>query len=206
MSSASLNSAVERLRRQAETSTSVSIGEILNIFESLGPSIAAILLALPFLQPLPLVGLSTPLGLTIALSGWAVLSNRPIWVPRRFSNTQISSEIILKKVAILNGLTSKLHAFFQAPTELPQSPADSTRRWLGFNVIIHGLLLALPLPIPFSNTIPAWTCCAAAITAIFPSKKGLWLTNALILVNFLFWSALAKGVALAIPTLVETWR
>ncbi len=206
MSAASLNSAVERLRREAEQAESLSIFEILSIFESLGPSVAAILLALPFLQPLPLIGLSTPLGLTIALSGLAIALDRPIWLPSRFSRTLISSAIILKKLAVLEGLTAKLGGFFQHSDEPPQPLTNSTRRWLGVNIIVHGLLLALPLPVPFSNTVPAWTCGAAAMTVIFPSAKGLWLTNGLILVNFIFWSAVVGAATLAIPTLVETWQ
>lgn len=206
MSAASLNSAVERLKREAEQAESLSIFEILSIFESLGPSVAAILLALPFLQPLPLIGLSTPLGLTIALSGVAIALDRPIWLPSRFSRTLISSAIILKKIAVLEGLTVKLGGFFQHSNERLEPLTKSTRLWLGANIVVHGLLLALPLPVPFSNTVPAWTCGAAAMTVIFPSSKGLWLTNGLILVNFIFWSAVVGAAAFAIPTLVETWR
>ena len=75
-----------------------------NILIELGPNSHALLinfLCLPFLQPIPLPGLSSILGLLISYIGIAAILNKPISVPKFIANKKIEIRSVEKMVQFL---------------------------------------------------------------------------------------------------------
>ena len=127
-----------------------------DIFEVFGPDghyVFILFLTLPFLQPIPLPGLSIPFGLLIAIVGIFGFFEKPPFVPERWARLKLTSQSVLKiaaaSEAIFAKLTPVLHSRLIFFTRGP---------FRTFNMILlvfNAILLALPLLIPFTNGLPA---------------------------------------------------
>jgi hypothetical protein len=127
--------------------------------EALGPrgyAVLVLILALPFAQPIPIPGLSTLFGLMIAHVAFSFVLGREPWVPKRFEARTIPSGFFNKVIRlaawIIRLLEKRLHPRLAGLTDI----AWLRRSHAGL-MVIAGLILALPLPFPFTNSFPAWT-------------------------------------------------
>ncbi|WP_253720934.1 exopolysaccharide biosynthesis protein [Bdellovibrio bacteriovorus] len=126
------------------------------IFQLLGEEGHAMLmlfLSLPFLQPIPIPGLSTPLGFLIAVVAIFLYRNKPPWLPERFENLKVSADVLLK----VSEVAEKIWGY--AVKIVKQRLVFLHDHWFfrSINLLVfvtNSLLLSLPLPIPFSNTVP----------------------------------------------------
>lgn len=179
----------------------ISLGELLETIGAQGPSLAAALLTLPFLQPIPLFGLSTPAGLTIAVSGVGLILNKKVLLPKKLAAINLPVESVLKAAEFLARFEVTLKPYLKSETVSRLS--DSTTRFLGFAIAIHGVLLALPLPIPFSNAVPAWLCLFASLAVLFASRRLVWISALMVLMNIGYWTALTMATIWGSTALVE---
>lgn len=146
------------------------------------------LLTLPFIIPLPLPGLSTPFGIAIALFGLRLATHRRPLLPRWFLRRKIppaaARALIQRGVPVIRRAERWLH-----PRLLPLSRWPPFRSITGLAIASCGFVLALPLPIPLSNTLPALGALLLALGAM--EEDGLFL--------LLGWAlALAAWVALSV--------
>ncbi len=150
----------------------LTLGELIDHLEGRVYTLLLVLLSLPFCQPLPLPGLSTPFGVVIALFGLRFAFRQHPWLPARLLRTQLTAKFI---PAVLRGSAKMLRTIerFLFPRLTAVFDFHLTQFFTGLVVCICGLLLLLPLPIPFSNMIPALTVilCASA----FSERDGLCL-------------------------------
>ena len=113
-----------------------------------------VLISLPFCQPIQIPGFSTPFGAILIFIGLRMLFGRHIWWPQWILKHKISSRL-------LKAVIKKSLWFFKILRPLLR------KRWShlfqgyfhylnGFVVILMGIYLALPLPIPLSNLMAAW--------------------------------------------------
>ncbi|MBA3957133.1 MAG: exopolysaccharide biosynthesis protein [Parachlamydiaceae bacterium] len=150
-----LEESAQALRTKAALGP-VSIGDILELLSGKGRSLILMLLSLPFCQPIQIPGFSTPFGLVIAFLGLRMAFGKHIWLPKSLLAKEISAKFLLK----ITDSTLKL--------------VKKARRWIyprlvwvcrhpimeilnGLMIVLLGIFLALPLPIPFSNLIAAWS-------------------------------------------------
>lgn len=144
---------IEELERRTQNKE-VTLAEIIEIFGIDGHFIFILFLILPFLQPIPLFGLSTPFGIIIALIALLYYLNQPPFIPQRWQNKSINKEILLKIADASEYFFKKLGHFFKPRWEfLFLNPFRSLNMGI---IAFNAILLALPLPIPFSNALPAW--------------------------------------------------
>ncbi len=61
-----------------------------------GHAVLILFLCLPFLQPIPIPGLSTPLGFLVAVVALFLYLRRPPWLPKKFEDLKISSDVVIK--------------------------------------------------------------------------------------------------------------
>lgn len=195
-----LADAMLRLKDLASNNPSLSLSGLIQAVDKEGPAFAAALLTLPFLQPIPLFGLSTPAGLTIALSGIGIFLQKPVYLPHRLGVVQLKSETILKMSEFLMAFQQKINPYIKNDSSV-QSPFSL--RFLGAFIAIHGVLLALPLPIPFSNAMPAWMCFLGALSVLFSSRRLFWLAATMVVLNVVFWLSLLAAALWGLPSLVE---
>ena len=195
-----LSKALRHLRQASDGETHLSVGDLLKAVGSEGPSLAAALLTLPFLQPIPLLGLSTPVGFAISFLGLSLLLQRDVKLPRRLSDVKLPVHIVLKTIDYLRNFEIKLKPYLNSDSAFDSIPH---RRFLGGAIAVHAFLLALPLPIPFSNMIPAWLCFIASLTVLFASRRLYVLSISIMLINAVFWATIAIGAAKGSSSLVK---
>jgi hypothetical protein len=179
----------------------ITLKEIFEIFGTDGHSVLIFFLILPFLQPIPIPGLSTPLGILIALvTGFSYL-NKPPWLPARWMNHQLSINTISK----INSGSEKL---FQKVSKLihPRWPIffkDPFRTLSAVLVIFNGLLLALPLPIPFSNAFPAWAIFFYTLAELEDDGLFILLTYLQSLACLIYFTVLIFSFESALPSVLK---
>jgi hypothetical protein len=132
-----------------DSSDGLTVGEILDATAHAGFGFVAALLAL---VAIPFVGLSTPFGLAVAFVGAQIVVGkaRP-WLPARIRRRAIS-------VAALDRIARWLARWTRWMTHLvrPRWPRWSSRAGfcaVGIGLVVQGIGLALPLPIPGSNLV-----------------------------------------------------
>lgn len=133
----------------------VSLSELLSALGREGLLIFCILLSLPFALPISIPGTSMPFGALIALIGVGAAMDQIPWLPdwlmrRRFCSARIAR--ILVRSALLS---RKLERFIR-PRLRGLVDSRLVHRWNGVMISIAGLLLMAPIPIPGTNSPPAW--------------------------------------------------
>ena len=183
---------------------SVSFREIVTVLQARAYTLLLIFMALPFCTPIPLPGLSTPFGLVISLIGFRLLLMKKPWLPRRLLDTQAPSELLARLLKAARRLIQVMEYFLRPRLTflLDVRPLHSM---YGGIIAICGLLLLLPLPIPFSNLFPALTVVLIA-AAILERDGGFLIAGVLTFaLTLVFFGALAWGGAEVIQWIEETF-
>lgn len=131
-----------------------------------------LILPLPFLTPVPMLGLSVPFGLAIAGIGVGIALGREPWLPQRLRSLRCPPGFFARVFAATARLLGRLRLWVRPRGAwLAEQPWT---RWLsGCLIAVSGILLALPLPVPFSNALPAWAILLTA--AGLAQRDGLAL-------------------------------
>jgi len=144
---------LERLH-QRSLERGLKLQEILDILGDKSHGLLLIFICLPFVQPIPLPGLSTPMSFVIIAISYFGLKNKKPWIPIRWQEKEISSALLLKMTEVAQWGWVKLEKVI-APRwgfVFRNRPAQV------FNfviIVLSAILLALPLPIPMSNKVSA---------------------------------------------------
>jgi len=154
------------------------IGDLIERLEGRVYTLLLVLLALPFCQPIMLPGLSTPFGMVIALLGLRFALRQHPWLPQRLLKTHLSGKYLPKilhgSARVLGGVEKLLHPRLSFLFEF-----RLTQFLAGIAVFLSGVMLLLPLPIPFSNMLPALT--VVLLASSFSERDGATLGVGLIL-------------------------
>lgn len=195
--SAELHEIAERFRGRP-----VTWSELLAAMQGRGWFMALLFLSLPFLAPIPIPLLSTAFGLVIGIVGLRLALGLRPWVPHRWLRRELQPETLTKLINVTGRLVRGLE-FFLRPRLRFMQRAVVARRLVGAMIAISGLLLLLPLPIPFSNTLPAWTVMLLA-AGVLERDGVFWLLGTFVfLLTQLFFAALAIGGAQAIDAILH---
>jgi hypothetical protein len=169
----------------------ITLGEIFSILGADGHYVLIIFLTVPCLQPIPLPGLSSPFGILIATVAIFAFLRRPPWVPRSWALKPLpqgaTQKIVEGAKSIFERLKRILHPrwlfFFRGP-------------WRGVNttlIVLYAVFLALPLPIPFSNAVPAWGIFFQALAHLEEDGFFILLSYIQFVVCLGFFALLARG-------------
>lgn len=144
-----LMKALENVR----TLPNITLGSIVEHVEEEALLILCLVAILPFMQPIPIPGLSSLLGLIVLLQGVGLMFwSRPL-LTKKMKEVKIAHEkfeVIYRAASKFSNFTSKISAF--------KHPIVNTRGahvLCGLAIVLSAAFLSLPLPIPFSNLIPA---------------------------------------------------
>jgi hypothetical protein len=132
----------------------VTLREIIAVIHGRAYMLLLILLSLPFCSPVPVPGLSTVLGAIIALIGLRLSLRAKPWLPAALLDAPVASA---KVATLLRGSRKVARGMevFLCPRWCILVDLEVLHHFYGAMICISGLLLLLPLPIPFSNLIPA---------------------------------------------------
>jgi hypothetical protein len=130
-----------------------------------GLLIFCMILTIPFLLPVSIPGTSTPFGLLIALNAVGLTLHKSPWLPARLMNRRIAMHQLVPMLEKGVQLFKRLERLIR-PRLLPLTHRATIGR---FNVMLlgfAGLLLTAPLPLPFSNTLPAYAVLLLAMGSL----------------------------------------
>jgi hypothetical protein len=119
-----------------------------------GMAMLLLILTLPFCL-ISVPGLSTPFGVAVLLIGIRITLGRKPWLPKFIRRKTIS-------ISRLSKVLSGGIRFARIMEKIVKPRMQFLHHWpgamnlIGLGIAAGGLLLLLPLPIPFSNILPAW--------------------------------------------------
>src|SRR5215467_2055706 len=148
---------------------SLTLFELKQSLKGRGSAMLLILLALPFCF-IAIPGLSTPFGIAICLIGTCLLLGRDPCLPAFVMRLRLSTTRLARLLTCASKVARQLERFVWPRLSFLYS-GSGMLRLIGLSIVIAGLGLMLPLPIPFSNSIPAWAVVLLAIGMI--EKDGL---------------------------------
>lgn len=124
------------------------------VFQGRTLNVLLIILALPFLLPVPLPFLSTPFGVVIALTGLRIALRRKAWIPARLASREVPAGFLPRLLAAAGRITGWLERLAR-PRWISAANLRGFHRLTGALIAGGGLLLLLPIPVPFTNFFPA---------------------------------------------------
>ncbi len=166
--------------------------ELVVITQGRAYDVLLIFLSLPFLTPVPLPFLSTALGSVMVLIGARLAVGRRPWLPQALAQRQIEGRHLVR---ILNA-GSKILGWLEVFLRPRLAFVHTTwvfQRITGVLIVLSGALLLLPLPIPFSNILPAGTVLLLAAGALERDGVFFFAGCLLFAANVVFFGALALG-------------
>lgn len=174
--------------QEISKSKAVSIGEILQILSGKGQSLIILFLSLPFCQPFQLPGLSIPFGLAIAVAGLKMAFGKYIWLPKRLLAKNVSEHSLQKITEKVLWLMTKMKRWVY-PRLVGFCNLPCFQIFNGIVIAILGICLAMPLPIPFSNLLAAWSILFIGLGLIEDDGLFILLGYLLSLFTFVFFVA-----------------
>ncbi|MES1194665.1 MAG: exopolysaccharide biosynthesis protein, partial [Opitutus sp.] len=134
----------------------VTIRELLYVLKGRAYMLLVILLTLPFLLPLPLPGLSTPFGFAIVLICLRLALGQRPWLPMSIQRRQLPAGFIPRLLDLAAKIIGWLERVLR-PRWLVLTEHAVIRQLHAIVMVAAAGILLLPLPIPFSNGLPAWS-------------------------------------------------
>ncbi|HTT57096.1 MAG TPA: exopolysaccharide biosynthesis protein [Opitutaceae bacterium] len=134
----------------------VTLREVIVVLCGRAYLLLVILLALPFCAPVSLPGLSTPLGAVIALISLRLALGQRPWLPERLLDWRLPPGFFVRVFRVTARLLRFLETLLR-PRATAFVEARILRNLHAVVMLVAAGVLLLPLPIPLSNTFPAWT-------------------------------------------------
>lgn len=184
-------SAMDLLQEEASKGH-LTLRSVFQLLGEEGHAMLVLFFCLPFLQPIPIPGLSTPLGIMICVVAFFLYLQRPPWLPKRFENLKLSSDVVIK----VSEVAEKIWTYVSRIVKERLTFFHDIWFFRAVNLLVfvgNAVLLSLPLPIPFSNTVPAVGIILCAIGHM--EKDGLFILFSYLwcLIVASFFATLAMG-------------
>jgi hypothetical protein len=148
--------------------------------------IVCLISIMPFMQPIPIPGLSSILGLIALMQGFGLMFLKKPLLTKKMKNVTISHEkyeLILRAATKFTHFAEKISIFSH-----PWVNSKASRLICGFAIVLSAAFLSLPLPIPFSNFIPALSialiCVGLLEEDLMLTIMGLSITVSVIWMGF----------------------
>lgn len=133
----------------------LTLGEVVVVLQGRAWTLVLILLALPFITPIPLPFLSSPFGLAIALISLRLALGQRPWLPASLLAKPLPpgffGKVLRFSARVLHFLEKLLRPRLSWIADMPV-----LIRVHALLMLLAGLVLLLPLPVPFTNAFPAW--------------------------------------------------
>jgi hypothetical protein len=152
--------------------SSLSIREVLAATRGRGFELLLLLASLPFVTPIPLPGLSTPLGSLVFLVGTRLALGRRPWLPDWVLDRRMPPRFLGAVLGAARRMVRCLEVLLRPRLEYLHG-GRIVGHAIGIMIMVSGALLLLPLPFPFSNGLPAST--VILLTASAMERDGLCL-------------------------------
>jgi hypothetical protein len=181
---------------------SINLGDLISLLDERAHTFLLLLLSLPFVQPIPLPGLSIPFGVAITLLGIGFLVGQKPWLPQWLLKTQLPEIFLTPALEGMRRLVRIMEVLLR-PRMLFLATNPTMQRLEGLCILVCGLLLSLPLPIPFSNMLPAMTVIVFACSTL--GKDGFFYIGGIccFAITVAFFAVIGLGGAAAMAWIYE---
>ncbi len=132
------------------------VSDLFNATQGRGYHLLLFVIALPFVGPVPLPGFSIPFGFAIAVIGARMAARRPPWLPPWLLRKELPASTLATTLRGAGRLVALMETVAR-PRLTRLSRAALCQRLTGALILISGGFMMLPLPLPFSNSLPAWS-------------------------------------------------
>ena len=163
----------EKLAQMLEhnaSSDGVSLNDLLEKTDGRGFYLVVILLALPFIIPMAIPGVSTVLGLSVSLLSFKLAFGVQPRLPNFMGNRRLSPDFQRK---VLKGSVKivRLVEKFARPRRTPWMTTRLARSFNALLMTLMGFLLALPCPPvpPLTNALPCYCIILLAASMMAPA-------------------------------------
>ncbi len=143
----------------------INFKDFLELIGEQGGLMSCLILVAPFLFPVSIPGSSSPFGLVIILINVGIILKRHPLIPRSIMEYKISQNNMLK---ILNGMNTVLRKFERiTKPRLTVLTGKENMVYVNSSVMIFcAFLLMLPLPVPLTDFLPAYSLLFLALGTI----------------------------------------
>jgi hypothetical protein len=174
----------------------LTLNQVLERTEGRGIFLVIILLCLPFVAPFSIPGMSTPLGITIAVLAIRHALGKARRLPGRLGDRVLPPRI---KRAILGGGIKVLRLLEKAvkPRRTGWMSWRAAERVNTAVMVYAAFLLALPLPPfpPFTNMFPAYAIILVAASMMEEDGVLIWFGHAAALGTTIYFVVCGKVIA-----------
>jgi hypothetical protein len=133
----------------------LTLGEVVWVLQGRAWTFVLILLALPFITPIPLPFLSTPFGMAIGLISLRLALGQRPWLPKRLLEKPLPPDFFARVLQFAGRVLRVLERLLR-PRLSWLAEAPVFMRLHALAMLAGALVLLLPLPVPFTNAFPAW--------------------------------------------------
>ncbi len=180
--------------KEVETLPIITLGQLAESLKDEAILVVCLIVILPFMQPIPLPGVSTILGLVALFQGISLMFIKKPLLTKKMKAIVIPPEkfeLILKAAGKLSAIADKI-----AIAKHPWTNSYSSRLVCGFAIVLSAAFLSLPLPIPMSNFVPAMSialiCMGLLEEDLILVIMGLSITIAVIWMGILSYHLIAE--------------
>lgn len=159
----------------------MTLQKLLDHIRGRGEALLTLVLAGPFLLPLPLPGLSIPFGILILIFGIGLSTGWQPRLPSKWMNRPVSEDMLKRFCRTARSFLQKVERFIR-PRHLWMHQNLFFRGAAGVMITICGFLLALPLP-PGTNAPPAAAIVCLSVALLERDGILLLLGYVLFLLN-----------------------
>jgi hypothetical protein len=182
---------------------SLTLGDLKQALKARGSAMLLVLLALPFCF-IAIPGLSTPFGIAICFIGASLVVGRepslPHFIMRRRLSPARSTQLLTGGIKVARQMEK-----FVRPRLAFLHTGPAMLRLIGLGIVIASLGLMLPLPIPFSNSIPAWAVVLLAIGMLEKDGLCVLLGHLTVVATWVFIGLTSVSAARGFQTLLDSF-
>jgi hypothetical protein len=162
----------------------IILEELLEITGNRGRFISCMILVTPFLIPVSIPGSSIPFGIAIMFIGMNIIFNRFL-IPQRVLKYKIPRNTAIN---ILKGSITVLKKFERVFKPRAQILTDkhSMNVINGILLVFSAFLLMLPLPIPLTDSLPAYSIFLLSASVIESDGYFIMISYVLIIITALY--------------------
>jgi len=176
----------------------MSLNDILARTEGRGIFLVMVLVCLPFVVPVSVPGVSSVSGGVVMILSLRMMWGLPLRLPRIVGGRPLSpsqqQRLLRSSVKVLRFLEKAI-----------KPRGSSWIAWQGVNVVhmlllaLMGFLLALPVPLPFTNTLPAYAIIILAVSLMEKDGRMIWFGYTLAAVTVVFFGLISG-------TIMTVWK
>jgi hypothetical protein len=199
-----LSTSLETLLNGPSAAAGVTPNDILLQTEGRGLYLLMILVCLPFSTPISIPGVSSFSGGIVLILALRIALGLPPKLPRWIGEKRMSA---VQQRRLLGASIKVLHW-------MEKGIKPCAGGWLAWPVVnwinmvllgSMGFLLALPVPLPFTNTIPAYAILLLAISLMEEDGRVVWLGYIFVLGTYLYFGLMAGTSAALIHKYFQSW-